>query len=106
MGESTFEGVSGKYNGPAPTGKIGEPTTGQTPRAILTEIMDDDVDSSWKVLLLWRSIKQRKWFKTFRSPIEFCATKNFQRPTSKEEVVQRLQVNSKYFLTNYMLMSA
>lgn len=101
--------VSGKINDPPPSGKIGEPAIGTAslaPRAILTELLDDDIDSTWKLLALWKQFKQRQWFKTLRSPIEFCSTKNFKRPESKETVVQRLQVNSKYFMTNYIILSS
>lgn len=76
----------------------------KAPQAI-NEIFDDtDTDTRWKIFQIVQRVRERQWFKTFRSPLEFCSTGNFARPTSKENLVERIRVNSQYFFTNYVLL--
>lgn len=109
--------VLGKINEAENPGKIASAATQSTSTstngsnffsskapAMINEMFDDaDTDTRWKIFSFVQKIRERKWFKTFRSPIEFCSASNFARPASRENLVERLRVNSQYFFTNYVI---
>lgn len=64
-----------------------------------------DGDAKWKILSFYSHLRERKWFNTFRSPIEFCSSTNFSRPAGRDDIMQRVRTNSHYFFTNYILLA-
>lgn len=109
--------VLGKINEAENPGRISSTSTQQSSTSsgttfagvkapqMINEFFDDtDDDTRWKIFKFVSKIRERQWFKTFRSPIEFCSTGNFARPASRENFVERMRVNSQYFFTNYVIL--
>lgn len=64
-------------------------------------------------------LRQRSWIKTiryflrdflrflisYRSPLRFISTGNFSRPQSRTQIMSRVPLNLKFYMTNYILLA-